>query len=63
LSAKGFNIHELESDVVGSSEQPVYIMTIQGYAEATLETLEAALQAAKDADIEVNISPIETMIG
>ena len=63
LAAQGFNIQELESDVVGSREQPVYIMTIQGYAEAPLETLEAALQAAKDADIEVNICPIETMIG
>ncbi len=63
LAAEGFNILELESDVVGSSEQPVYIMTIQGYAEATLESLEGALEAAKDADIEANISPIETLIG
>ncbi|MEN8179943.1 MAG: ACT domain-containing protein [Pseudomonadota bacterium] len=63
LAAEGFNILELESDVVGSSEQPVYIMTIQGYAEATLESLEAVLENAEDADIEVNISPIETLIG
>ncbi len=63
LAAEGFNILELESDVVGSSEQPVYIMTIQGYAEATLEALEAVLETAKDEDIEVNISPIETLIG
>lgn len=63
LATAGFNILELESDVAGSSEQPLYIMTIQGYAEATLESLEAVLATAKDADIEVNISPIETLIG
>jgi len=63
LAGLGFNILELESDVVGSADEPVYIMTIQGYAEATLEALEAALQASKDADIELNISPIETLIG
>jgi glycine cleavage system transcriptional repressor len=63
LAASGFNILELESDVVGSAAEPVYLMTIQGYAEATLEALQEALEAAKDADIEVNISPIETLIG
>ena len=63
LADSGFNILELESDVVGSAKDPVYIMTIQGYANATLEALEEALQASKDADIEVNISPIETLIG
>lgn len=63
LAALGFNILELESDVVGSAKNPVYIMTIQGYAEATLEALEEALDASRDADIEVNISPIETLIG
>ncbi len=63
LADSGFNILELESDVVGSADQPVYIMTIQGYAEATLETLEAALAEFKGQDIEVNISPVETLIG
>jgi glycine cleavage system transcriptional repressor len=63
LAKSGFNILELDSDVVGSADEPVYIMTIQGFAEATLETLEAALEASRDADIEVNISPIETLIG
>ena len=63
LAAVGFNILELESDVVGSEEEPVYIMTIQGYAESTLEELETALEAARQGDIEVHISPIETLIG
>ena len=63
LAKSGFNILELESDVVGSEEDPVYLMTIQGYAEATLETLESAVADLQQQDIEVNISPIETLIG
>jgi glycine cleavage system transcriptional repressor len=63
LADCGFNILELESDVVGTVEQPVYIMTIQGYAEATLEELEAALESMKAQDMDVHVSPVETLIG
>jgi glycine cleavage system transcriptional repressor len=63
LLSCGFNILELESDVVGSVRQPVYIMTIQGYTDAALETLEAALEPLKAQDIDVHVSPIETLIG
>ncbi|WP_428609835.1 glycine cleavage system protein R [Sedimenticola sp.] len=61
LAQHGCNILELESDVAGSSERPVYIMHIQGYAELPLESLEAALDNL--GDIDVNVSPIETLIG
>jgi glycine cleavage system transcriptional repressor len=63
LASAGFNILELESDVVGTAQQPVYIMTIQGYAEVTLEALEQALDALKSAHIDVHVSAIETLIG
>lgn len=61
LAERGFNILELESDVAGSEERPVYIMNIQGYADAALESLEEAVAAL--GDIDVNISSIETLIG
>ncbi|MCG8429108.1 MAG: amino acid-binding protein [Chromatiales bacterium] len=61
LLTNGFNILELESDVAGSQDNPVYIMSIQGYTDATLEVIEAAL--AELGDIDVNVSPIETLIG
>ena len=61
LAEVGFNILELESDVAGSSDAPVYIMNIQGYTEATLEQLEQALSAL--GDIDVSVSAIETLIG
>ena len=61
LAQAGFNILELESDVAGSREHPVYIMNIQGYADATLEELEGAVSGL--GDIDVSIAPIETLIG
>jgi glycine cleavage system transcriptional repressor len=61
LADTGFNILELESDVAGSQETPFYIMNIQGYTDATLEQVEQALQAL--GDIDVSVSPIETLIG
>jgi glycine cleavage system transcriptional repressor len=63
LTECGFNILELASDVVGSAEKPVYIMTIQGYAEVALETLEAALVTLEQEEIDVHVSPVETLIG
>jgi glycine cleavage system transcriptional repressor len=63
LAECGFNILELESDVVGSSDQPVYIMTIQGYAETSLEDLQRALAQLKSQEIDVHVSSIETLIG
>ena len=61
LAEQGCNILELESDVAGSSEKPVYIMHIQGYSDHPLETLEVALDNL--GDIDVNVSSIETLIG
>jgi glycine cleavage system transcriptional repressor len=63
LAECGFNILELASDVVGDSEKPVYIMTIQGYAESEIETLESALRPLAAEGIDVHVSPIETLIG
>ncbi|PLY17221.1 MAG: amino acid-binding protein [Sedimenticola sp.] len=61
LAESGFNILELESDVAGSASKPVYIMNIQGYADTTLEAIEAALNEL--GDIDVSVSSIETLIG
>ena len=61
LVEQGFNILELESDVAGSEAQPVYIMYIQGYVDCSLESLESALGAL--GDVDVNVAAIETLIG
>lgn len=63
LADAGFNILELESDVAGTRDKPVYIMQIQGYSAATLEDLESAVSALAEQGVGVTIAPIETLIG
>ncbi len=63
LAGAGFNILELESDVAGAEDNPVYIMNIQGYAEETVEALQAAVDRLNEPDIDVSVSAVDTMIG
>ena len=63
LADAGFNILDLESDVAGTEQKPVYIMHIQGFADATVEALQQAVDAIGEPDMEVQVSAIETLIG
>ena len=63
LAEAGFNILELESDVAGSDDNPVYIMNIQGFAEIPVETLQDELAPLIEQGIDVDVSAIEMMIG
>ncbi len=59
----GFNILDLESDVAGSVDEPVYIMQIAGVASAPLEDIEQAMSGLRKQGVDVNVSPIETYMG
>ncbi len=63
LAEAGLNILELESDVAGSVENPIYVMGIQGYAEVPVEDLQQAVGDMVDQGIDVTVSGIETLIG
>jgi glycine cleavage system transcriptional repressor len=63
LAETGFNILELESDVAGAVDRPVYIMNIQGYSEQTIESLQDAVSGLAKEGISVDISAVETLIG
>ncbi|WP_457666398.1 glycine cleavage system protein R [Thiolapillus sp.] len=63
LAQAGFNILGLDSDVAGSEAKPVYIMQIAGIASVPLETLEAALGDLRSEGIDVNVSPVEMLVG
>ncbi|WP_297528069.1 glycine cleavage system protein R [Thiohalobacter sp.] len=63
LAEAGMNITDLQSDVGGSEAAPVYIMTIEGQAQEGIEALESALEIVAQEGIEVDIQPIETLIG
>jgi len=60
LAESDFNILELTSDVAGTADDPVYIMTIQGYSEAELESIDKALSTL---DVDVSVKPIEILFG
>jgi glycine cleavage system transcriptional repressor len=64
LAEAGMNILDLESDVGGTQEQPVYVMTIEGQASEGVDALRSALDVvAQEEGIDVEISPIDTVIG
>lgn len=63
LADSGFNILDLDSDVAGTEDNPVYIMQIAGVADVAVEAIERALEPLREEGVDVNVSAIETYIG
>ena len=64
LAGAGLHILNLESDVGGTAQQPIYVMHIEGQAREGVEALRSALAVVQaDDDIEAKLYPIETMVG
>lgn len=63
LAEGGFNILDLDSDVAGTPEEPVYILLITGIATEPVERIEERLAPLREGGVTVNVSPIETYIG
>jgi glycine cleavage system transcriptional repressor len=64
LAKSNFNILNLESDVCGSTDKPVYIMHIEGFSDCSLVELEKSLQLLKnEKKIVIHLVPIDTMVG
>lgn len=63
LAEAGLHILDLESDVAGSSDKPIYIMHIEGHAAEGIEALKSALEVVHKEGIEVQIAPVQTLIG
>ena len=64
LAEQEFNILNLESDVGGTADQPIYIMTIEGVAAQGIEPLKTALSSlARGKGLEVHVEPIDTIVG
>ena len=63
LAEAGLNILDLESDVAGSAERPVYIMQVAGVADTAIEDLEAAVADLRAEGVDVRVSSIETLVG
>ncbi|MCI0507383.1 MAG: amino acid-binding protein [Gammaproteobacteria bacterium] len=63
LARAGLDIYDLESDVGGSGENPVYIMHIEGHAMRGVDALKEALETEKTPGIETHLEEIDTIIG
>lgn len=64
LAEAGLHILDLESDVAGSADKPIYIMNIQGYASEGIDALRSALAVVTGEDgIEARLEPIQTLFG
>jgi len=63
LATAGFNILDLNTDVGGTSEQPIYIMLIDGYAAEGVAVVEHAIAPLRAGGIEVRVTALDTLIG
>jgi len=63
LADAGLNILNLESDVGGSEESPIYIMSLEGVAHRGPDELKQALDKISEEGIETHLEPIDTLIG
>lgn len=62
LAEAGFDVTDLDSQVGGSEEAPIYILIIEGVAKQGEEEIHRALEPLTDT-IEFRIEEIETLIG
>jgi len=63
LAAAGFNILDLNSDVAGTRDRPIYVMLIDGRCEGGIEPIERALAPLRLGGIEVRVTALDTLIG
>jgi len=64
LASAGLNILNLETDVGGTEDQPIFIMHIEGTAEQGMEPLERACETLhREQNVETHLSPIDTLMG
>jgi len=63
LAAAGFNILDLNTDVGGTAERPIYIMLIDGYEADGVAAVERAVAPLHVGGIEVRVTALDTMIG
>jgi len=62
-AAAGLNIVDLESDVAGTDDNPIYVLQIQGIAAQGIEAVETALAPLQAEGVKVDVRPVDTLIG
>jgi len=62
LAQAGLNIIDLETDIGGSEQDPIYVMNLEGVASKGIDPLRKAVESL-DSDIEINLDEINTLRG
>lgn len=62
LAEAGFDVTDLDSQVAGSTEAPIYILIIEGVAQAGEDSIYRALEPLAE-NIEFRVEEIDTLIG
>lgn len=63
LAAAGFNILDLDSDVGGTPDRPIYIMAIDGHIDGGAAALDQSLAALRAKGIDAKAASIDTLVG
>jgi glycine cleavage system transcriptional repressor len=63
LKHHDFHILDLESDVAGTEDKPIYIMHIDGKSQTDIQTLEEEMDKLREDGIDVKVAPIEVVVG
>jgi len=63
LFEAGLDILNLESDVAGSVEEPIYVMHIEGRALGGIDPLRVALAGLRDRGIDATLTRVESFVG
>ncbi len=63
LAEAGLHILDMETDVGGTEDSPIYIMQMEGHAGEGVEALRSVLEIIKAEGIEARLEEIDTLIG
>lgn len=64
LAQAGLHILDLETDVGGSEDKPIYIMHMEGHAAEGIEAVRSALEAVRtDEGVDARLATVDTVIG
>jgi glycine cleavage system transcriptional repressor len=62
LAEAGLDILNLDSDVAGTEDRPIYVMQIEGRAREGIKSLESAIGIIRRQGIDVTLTPLDTVI-
>ena len=63
LTEQGVNIVDLESDVAGTTQRPLYIMYLQGVSQGEISGIQQSLASLNQEGIEITVSEIDVLVG